>query len=314
MSVLRKRVAVLGATGHVGKCVTAALLGHGGQDVTAVVRDTAALGRFLETVPGGADARACSFDEFRGRDFDVIVNCVGVGSPDSIRSLGEDIFDLTERFDRLVLEYVDRRPETLCIAFSSGAVYGSDFSTPGTGSAPRHADRESLARRDYYGQAKLASEARHRSASERFIVDLRLFGLFSKYADVQARSLMGDVYRAVSLREMLTVSAEDVVRDYVDPYDLFGLLQCVMLATPRNDAFDVYSAAPIGKFALLEAFAERYDLRFTVGASLCMPDATGSKPMYFSTDRRAASIGYQPEWTSLEALFRATDALMSDAR
>ncbi|TDB37605.1 MAG: NAD(P)-dependent oxidoreductase [Actinobacteria bacterium] len=312
MSVVGSRVAVLGATGHVGKCLSAALLGDGTHDVTTVARDSVALARFLAAVPGGAAARRSSFEEFPGCEFDVVLNCVGVGNPESIIALGAEVFDLTERFDRMVMEYLGRHPESMCVSISSGAIYG-EFSAPGDGTTPGLADRASLTPREYYGQAKLASELRHREASDQHIVDLRLFGFFSRYADVQARSLMGDIVRAVSRRDVVTVTADDVIRDYVDPDDLAELLRCVMRATPCNGVFDVYSAAPVGKFALLDAFAERYGISYTVEQAPDVPEATGDKPMYYSTDRGAATIGYEPRWTSLEALFRATDALVPGA-
>ena len=41
-----------------------------------------------------------------------------------------------------------------------------------------------------------------------------------------------------------------------------------------------------------------------------MPTATGVKRDYFSTNRRAATIGYEPTHTSLRTLLKEIDALL----
>ncbi len=314
MSLASRRVAVLGATGHVGKCVTAGLLNHGVHEVTAVARNTPAVAAFLEALPDGAAAHRCSFTEFPERDFDVIINCVGAGTPNAIQALGPSIFALTEEFDDLVFAYLDRHPGALCVAMSSGAAYGGDFSSPAGGAGETSDAFVGQAPNDHYGRAKMASEERHRAATGRAIVDLRLFGLFSRFVDLSSPSLMSDIVRALLDRDELVVSADDIVRDYVDPDDLVRLLLCVLDAGPRNDVFDVFSAAPVSKSALLEAFAERYGLHYAIDPALAVLGVTGLKPDYYSLDRHAESIGYAPKWTSLEALCRETDAVLSAAR
>ncbi len=305
-----RRVAILGATGHVGKCLTSALLEGGGYDVIAVARDAARLEAFLGRLPGGEAVSRCSLEDFARGQYDVVVNCLGVGNPATVAAMGESVFTLTEQLDAVAIDYLKGRPEALCVSISSGAAYGGDFSSPAT--EPSAAvNRDAASPQDYYGAAKLASELRHRALSEFNIVDLRLFGLFSRYANLEDQFFMSDVCRAIIAREVLEVGPDDIVRDYVDPGDLAALLSTVIESGEQNDVYDVYSAGPVRKSALLGSFSARYGLQYVVAESRGPGGATGLKPNYYSTNRRAASLGYEPRWTSLECLTKETDALLA---
>lgn len=304
------RIAILGATGHVGKCLTAGLLARGGYSLTAVVRDAPRLMTFLS---GEADGAACavrSFEDFGVDEYDAVVNCVGVGTPGGVTEAGARIFEITERFDALVLDYQQRHPETRYIAFSSGAAYCGDFAEPASEATFARVNINSLAPTDYYGIAKLASESKHRAMGDRPMVDLRLFGLFSRYADMGAHYFMTDVYHALERQETLKVGPENVIRDYIDPDDLCSVVCAVLDAEPCNDVFDLYSAAPVSKFEILSTFAARYGLTYDVLDSPVGDAATGSKPNYYSTSRRAARLGYRPMYTSIGSLERQIDVLL----
>ncbi len=304
------RIAILGATGHVGKCLTAGLLARGGYSITAVVRNAPRLKAFLSGEAEGAACAVRSFEDFRTDEFDAVVNCVGVGTPGAVTEAGAGIFEITERFDALVLDYQKRHPDTRSIAFSSGAAYCGDFAEPASEAAHARVNINSLAPTDYYGIAKLASESKHRAMADRPIVDLRLFGLFSRYADMGAHYFMTDVYHALERQETLKVAPENVVRDYIDPDDLCSMVCAVLDAEPCNDVFDLYSAAPVSKFDILTAFAARYGLTYDVLDSPVGGAATGSKPNYYSTNHRAARLGYSPAYTSIESLHRQVDTLL----
>lgn len=310
MSSAPQRVAILGATGHVGKCLTSVLLESNRHEVTAVVRNRGSFDAFVAAEPRGATCAVRSFEEFVAGEYDAVVNCVGVGTPAGVTSAGATIFELTERFDALVLGYLAQHPETRCIAFSSGAAYCGDFDEPASADTPAVVRINGIMPTDYYGVAKLAAETKHRAAADFAIVDLRLFGLFSRYAHLDASFFMSDVYRAIAQCTTLEVGPDDIVRDYVAPRDLAALVVAVMDAAPRNDVFDLYSAAPVAKMDVLAAFSARYGLEYHVLGSTSAPSATGLKPNYYSTNRRAASLGYQPSLTSLQTLSEEIDVLL----
>ena len=310
VSGVSKRVAILGATGHVGKCLTAALLARGEHSVTAVVRNGPRLTAFLSNVTNGMACAVRSFDDFGAGEYDTVVNCAGVGTPGAVAEVGAGIFEITEHFDALVLDYQQRHPDTRYIAFSSGAAYCGDFAEPASECTQARVAINALSPADYYGIAKLASESKHRAMTDRPIVDLRLFGLFSRYADMDAHYFMTDVYHALAQRVTLTVGPDDVVRDYVDPDDLCAMVCAVLDAEPCNDVFDLYSAAPASKFDIISTFAARYGLTYDVLDSPVGGTATGSKPNYYSTNHRAARLGYHPTYTSIESLERQIDVLL----
>jgi len=314
----RTRVAILGGTGHVAKCLTAGMWANPAVEMTLVARNLASLDAFVATLPQASTrqawppSRTITFDDFAAGGYDAIINCVGFGDPAALAAASrESIFALTERFDRLVFDYLGRSPETRYVSFSSGAAYGGGFEKPASESTCSVYPANRLTSRDFYGLAKLAAEARHREMSESAIVDLRLFGLYSRYIDPRARYFMNDVHRALVTGEKLTVGPGEMWRDYVDPTDLAALVLAVLDSSPRNDVFDVYSAAPTSKSEVLEDFAERYGLAYDVGEGGQGISPTGAKPYYYSVSRRAAEIGYAPRRTSLETLRSETDARLA---
>lgn len=309
MSDARRSVAILGATGHVGKCLTAALLESSRFHLTAVVRNAEKLDAFLGTQSLGGECARCSFDEFQSGEYDAVVNCVGVGDP-AVLGSGASLYTLTEHFDAMTMGYLARRPQARHISFSSGAAYCGDFAKPASEESAAVVPVNAIAPTDHYGIAKLASEAKHRAAAEFSMVDFRLFGLFSRYADFNARYFMNAVYNAIASNERLAVGPENIVRDYIAPDDMASLLVSVLDAEPQNDVFDLYSAAPVAKFEALEVFSARYGLKYDVLETPTAPSATGVKPNYYSTNRRAASIGYKPSRTSLRTLIEEIDALL----
>ncbi|MCL5886994.1 MAG: NAD(P)-dependent oxidoreductase [Actinobacteria bacterium] len=311
MSSSRDSIAILGATGHVGKCLIDTFLSVGGREITAVVRDTVRFKQFLDSLPNGARCQVASFDEFPRVGYGAIVNCVGIGTPSGVTVCGSGIFDLTERFDGVVMDYLEAHPDTQCVSFSSGAAYCGDFAEPATENTSAVVPLNHVTPKDYYGLAKLASEARHRAAADLAIVDLRLFGLFSRHIDVSTNFLMCDVLRATMDKAPLQVGPEDIVRDYIAPQDMAAFVAAVIDSGPRNQVFDLYSAAPVAKFEVLDHFSERYGLEYEIVGAASPQGATGLKPNYYSLNRRAETIGYSPSRTSIETLCDETEALLA---
>lgn len=309
------KVAVLGASGHVGKCLTHGLLSATGHEVTAVVRDASRIRPLLAAIPRGTECDVTSFEEFSSGSYDAIINCVGIGIPAGVTEAGSGVFVLTEHFDRLVMDRLAESPDTRYVAFSSGAAYGGDFVAPASEMTVARVPLNGLGPKDYYGAAKLTDELRHRAAADLAIVDIRLFGLFTRHVDPSAGYLMCDVLRALQTGEALRVGPIDIVRDYVAPSDLLSLVLAIIDSAPCNDVVDAYSAAPVSKMEMLARFSQTRGLAYDVAETESSTAATGTKPNYYSTNRRAHSLfGYTPSYTSIETLENEMAALLESDR
>lgn len=301
------RVAVLGATGHVGRALTAGLAA-GGHEVAAHARSLERLDSFLTTLPADHGVRAVEIDRFGDEPVDLVVNATGIGDPSGFGPQARALIDVTEHFDGVVLGYLERHPACRAISMSSGAAYLSDFEAP-AGPATVPAGRAGE-RPDYaYGVVKAASEARHREAGDHAIVDLRLFGFFTRFVDPEAGFLLAQALRCIRSGEVLLTDAVDVTRDFAHADDLTALVAAVTGAPPDNRVYDVYSAGPARKFELLDMLSAHFGLRYAVSEAADVTSATGRKPCYFSTDRAAAGIGYAPRFTSMRCVEDVTASL-----
>lgn len=281
---------------------------------TLVARDLERLRGFVETQWRAQDVpRQIAFDDFADGEYDAVINCVGIGDPAKLAAgTSDSILELTERFDRLALDYLARFPQTRYVSFSSGAAYGGTFDEPASQATPLASQADGPSAGDSYGAVKAATEAKHRALADLAIVDLRLFGLYSRFIDPRAHYFMNDVFDAIAAKKRLRVGPGEMWRDYVSPGDLWRLVASVLRAKPRNDVFDIYSAAPASKFEILGDFAQRYGLAYDVDEGLDAASPTGTKRRYYSANRRAQELGFVPEDTSLDTLRAETDARLEE--
>jgi len=307
----RPRVAILGATGHVGKVLVAGLADTCA--LTLYARRPEAASAFVREA--GLEASVESLDALGRGDHDALVNCIGVGDPRAVAANPDEVYRLSCFADDLAFAYLAQRPECRLVNISSGAAYCTEFDEPVGDDTPADLRAGHLRDDQHYGLAKLASEGRHRANADLAIIDLRLFSLFSRHINPDAAYLMNGVVRSLRDGSPFITSASDHLRDYVAPRDLAALVSaCVAHEQPVNAAFDVFSRAPVGKFELLGALTERFGLHCEVDESLAASGATGSKPAYYSTSRAASILGYRPTATSLETVIEETDALLRDQR
>lgn len=306
----RRSVGLLGATGHVGKVLAAGLSGE--YALTLYARRPEVATAFARSL--GIAATSAPLAALGGGEHEAVINCIGVGDPKAVSADPARVYEVTCAADELALGYLAQHPSCRLVNFSSGAAYCSRFEEPASDRTVAALAAGALRPDQHYGLAKLASEGRHRALSSLAIVDLRLFSLFSRYIDPSAGFLMNDVLRCVRDATPLVTGAGDHVRDYIAPSDLCALVAACLEFERTNDAFDVYSAAPVSKFELLEAFRGRFRLGYTVDDSRTSASATGSKPAYFSLSRKASALGYTPAKTSLEALFEESEVLLQTTR
>jgi len=301
------RVAILGATGHVGRVLTAGLGAREEIELVLVARNPERASAFAALHVARASWRAVALEHLPSVRADAFVNCLGAGDPGR---LPHDVLELETTFNALLQDALRHNDGARGIAFSSGVVYDSDFTTPADENTPLRATDSAVATiGDAYALGKARSEAAHRAKPELPIVDLRLFSLYSRFVDRSARYLMNDIVDAIETGNRVTVSPEEITRDYVAPLDLTALVGCVLEAPPLNLALDVYSAEPVSKRELLDYLGVRYGLAYTdVDGEATSP--TGAKPNYYSTYHDAGKLGYTPSRTSLECLSEEIDALL----
>ncbi|MEN6374035.1 MAG: NAD-dependent epimerase/dehydratase family protein [Smithella sp.] len=300
-------VAILGATSHIAKSLIAQFLAHGGFNLHLYARAPERMQAFLETLEGGKKTFEINrnFQAITQHAYDVLINCVGVGTHKKLQGDYTRYFKVTEEFDNLVLAYlINHNPDALYIRFSSGAVYGHSFSAPVTEDSVNSIMVNHITPQDYYGIAQLNAEAKHRAFKGLKIVDLRLFSYFSRFIDISEGYFITEVMDCILHHKILETDEMNIVRDYVDPDDLFTIILQCMQAGRINTALDVTSAKPVEKKEILDYFSENHGLRYEVLKSINNASPTGSKNTYCSDYRNAETIGFYPHYHSMETIIR----------
>jgi nucleoside-diphosphate-sugar epimerase len=301
-----KNIAILGATSHIAKGLILNFCNRP-QKYSAFLfaRNTMKLFEFVDFLKISFEGGGIfNFDKFHGIEqrFDVLINCVGAGTPEKIKNLDSGIFRLTEDFDNLCIDYLCKNTDTLYINFSSGAVYGTSFQKAAEKRTRFEVEVNELKPKSYYGLAKLHSETKHRALTGFNIVDLRIFSYFSRFIDLKSQFFMSELVKAVLQNQVFETSSENFARDFVHPDDLFSLIECCIKSKRINEAFDVYSRRSVKKLELINFLASSFGLKYKFNDKISYLNATGSKNEYFTTYKTAEKIGYSPEFSSLDTI------------
>jgi len=299
-----ERIAILGASSQIAKDLIQSLAREGVSEVLLYVRDVAAAQRWQQS--HGLDFAVSDYAHYGRAPHDAVLNFVGVGDPQRAAQMGGAIFGITQQYDDLALEQLKLHPRRRYIFLSSGAAYGPTFSQPADANTRASIALNAVTPQDYYAIAKLHAECKHRALPELAITDLRVFNYFGRSQDLNARFFITDILRAIRDDSVLQTTDGQMVRDYLHPQDFHQLVRRVLDAPPQNRAFDCYSAAPVEKRELLTAMQRRFGLRYQVtagaGPAAGIVNATGAKPFYYSLNRQAAELGYQPAYSSIDGI------------
>jgi nucleoside-diphosphate-sugar epimerase len=251
-----------------------------------------------------------NYAEFKySRDADAIINFVGAGSPEKVIQLGEQIFEITESFDKMALDYIGKYRDCKYIFISSGAAFGENFSTPADINTQSIFPINNLQPKHYYGYAKAMAEVRHR-ITQRNIFDLRVFNYISQNVNINYRYMITDMIRAIKDKSVYKVDRTPIVRDYVGPRDFHQMINVLLRHDKMNTAVDMYSRQPITKESLLTHMAMRYGLWYETTGNPVGLAATGVKTNYYSVNTAAYALGYRPELTSLENIYLVADKIL----
>ncbi|MFA6061490.1 MAG: NAD-dependent epimerase/dehydratase family protein [Gallionella sp.] len=296
------KIAILGATSQIARDLIVSFSADADKKLHLFARRPDEVTKWLASAGLSGCYPVDDFAEFVGHEFDAVINFVGVGNPAQAVAMGSSIFDITLRFDEMVLDYLKTHSACRYLFLSSGAAYGSSFNEPATRDTAATVAINNLAPHEWYGAAKLHAECRHRAHPELAIIDIRVFNYFSRTQDIEARFLITDILRAIRDKTVLKTSSDYIVRDFLHPSDFYSLVCVLLAAPPANAAVDCYSRAPIDKPALLAAMQKEFVLQYEITGNDAGVNATGGKSHYYSLNTRAADFGYQPSLTSLECI------------
>lgn len=297
------RIAILGATSQIAKDLILSFAAQDQHELVLYARRPEAVkqwltDRHLAQRFAVADYAAFTINEH----LDAILNFVGVGNPVQAATMGASIFDVTLKYDEIALGYLRQHPACRYIFLSSGAAYGSSFEAPADANTKATIDINHLQPQDWYGVAKLHAECRHRSLAHLPIVDIRVFNYFSHTQDIEARFLITDILRAIRDKTVLKTSPDYIVRDFIHPSDFYRLVHALLVAPATNAVVDAYSKSPIDKPTLLAAMQNKFGLQYELAHTGVWVNATGSKPYYNSTNKRAEDFHYTPTLTAIESI------------
>ena len=306
------RIAILGSTSQIAKDLVRSFAAQGSHELVLYSRRPEVVSRWLSSIGSAVHYEVVDFAEFDADErFDAVINFVGVGDPAQAAVLGTTIFDFTKKYDDLALDYVRRYPGCRYIFLSSGAAYGASFDAPVDENTKAVIAINHLQQQDWYGVAKLYAECRHRALAPLPIVDLRIFNYFSHTQDLEARFLITDILRAIRDETVLKTSAENIFRDFLHPSDFYQLVTAILTSPATNTALDCFTKAPIDKISLLGILKIKFGLKYEIVQSKVGLNTTGTKPHYYSLNKRAEDYGYRPMLNSLDGILNETNIIVN---
>lgn len=308
------RIAILGATSHIAKDVIQLFAAEDVHELALFARRPQVVSDWLSAYSIKNSYPVHCFASFTNdQRFDALINFVGVGNPAQTAAMGASIFDITQQYDQMALDYLESHPGCRYIFFSSGAVYGDNFDEPVTEHSNALLPVNQIGAQHWYAVAKLHAECRHRAHANKAITDVRVFNYFSHSADLNARFLITDLLRSTQAREIFRTSSANITRDYAGPREIFQLINRILGIPAVNCAVDCYTNAPIDKLTMLEAMSSAFGLRYELVPQATGMTATGNKTHYYSLNRLASEVfGYQPQATALEVVITQSRLLLEN--
>lgn len=292
------KIAVLGASGQIARDYISHIRGIPNREVTAFVRSES-LSKTSALL--GLDVRVRTYTDPEIEDeYDLVINCVGVGNPINANLTDKSLVQIAKHFDDLALEMTARSPVAKYIFLSSGVSYGNNFYSPVKSTTVPKNIFDPNNPLENYARAKFEIEAGHRNIPDLHIYDARIFGYFNRSMDITSEFLMTKIAHAIVNEHLFTTSSENIVRDYSNAHDFVLMVEAIMCSPGRNMALDFYTKAPVKKFEMLEVLSEEFGLEYKIDPALHVTSPTGLKPNYFSQNYVAESLGFLPPNSALE--------------
>lgn len=299
-------IAILGATSQIAKDLIREWCKENKEiKLNLFSRKEEVMNKFMTDIAWKNEFNSRKIDEFEFVTdvFDVVINFIGFGNPADIAANANSIIKLTSFYDDMIMNYLLKHHQCKYIFISSGSVYGNVFHDPVDENSTTSICINNISKQDYYSIAKMYAEANHRLNTTNTIIDVRVFNIFSRYHDISAKFFMTDIARSIQEQKLLITSPENIVRDFLHPKDFANIVNAILDIKGRiNMPVDCYSKAPVEKFKLLEYLTNNYGLEWEVSHSKEIVNATGNKVNYYSKNKAASLLGYEPTLTSLEGI------------
>ncbi len=313
----RNKIAILGATSHIAKGLIQHFLQTEQYQLSLFGRSEDKINSFLQNLPEEQSLSSdhsifTGYDDFLSYQYDAIINCVGVGTGSKLAKKYYQWFTITEKFDNLAISYLDKiNPQAIYLSFSSGAVYGRDFTDPANRDTINHLPANDLQPTDYYAIARLNAETKHRALTHLNIFDLRIFSFFSRFIDLSDNYFMADLLSCTLQKKIFYTNKQNIVRDFIHPEDLFSIIvKCLKIPT-LNQAFDISSLKPVDKWSIIHYFQNRFNLEVKTNKEYDYNSATGSKEHYYSNYNNTKVIGFTPKFTSMETIQQEAEHIIN---
>lgn len=307
---MNKCIAVLGANSHIAKGLINNYSDQGDNELFLFARSPGTLREFLKKTPN-IHYQILDYKDFGKHQYDIVINCVGAGTPERVLEAGRNIFQLTKTYDDLVIQYLENNKKTIYFYFSSGVVHNESLNKYELPEDPFDLDIELIDEEDVYAMTKICAEKWHRSLSDLNIIDIRVFSYFSRFINLKSKFLITSVLQSVMDKKPFITHSRDIIRDYIHPADLFALIECCTKSNPGNVAMDAYSQKPFSKFELLERFKQEYNLEYLLSDDFSIKNPTGDKDAFFSADRTAAKTGYVPIYSSIDSVMAEAKVILT---
>ena len=300
------KIAILGGTSHIARAITPYLL-EANAELTLFARSPEKLKDPKCSVHKG-------FDSFMQGNFNVIINCIGAGTPKELAGDYNRWFSVLEYFDNLALDYLKNvNQDALYVMFSSGAVYGRQNNAPVEEDSFWRFYPNKIGVPDYYAISKIYSEAKHRSLPYLKIADLRIFSFFSRHIDLDSGYFMTDLVRSLVNKETLKTSSADIIRDYPHPSDLAALILRCANEKHINTSIDVASTEPVSKSLILKTFSSGFGLKYGLTDSFSETSPNGNINIYVPTvDLAEKILNWKAVNSSLDTLLSETEIILTN--
>lgn len=298
------KISILGARGQIARSLISLYLERGKwSDLELYSRSPESLASEIKGI------RVHPSVDFINHDHEIIINCIGIPNLKGGKNSGADIFKIHETWDNLILEYLERNEKALYISMSSGAVYGKNFQSPVAEQSCLLSGMVEISPADFYAVSKLNCEAKHRSFDKFSIVDLRIFSYISKFIDFNSNFLISEIMTAIKNKQIFITNDRNISRDYIHPEDMIQIIDLIIkhwqVAGFINDVFDIYSKSPVAKMDMLQNIAEKFNLKYEIKAGTNVNSSpTGFKMNYYSVNKKLKQIGYEPRYSSLDAILK----------
>lgn len=303
-------IAILGATSHIAKGLIDGFIKQTDVVLYLFARDIDKTRSFMDSLhENKCKYYIDDFKNFESDNYSVIINCIGFGYPEKVKAAGINLFLITEMYDNMALRYLENNTNTLYINFSSGAVYGIDFDKGVNKNTISYISMNNISPSDFYRISKINSEAKHRALGNLNIVDIRVFSYFSRFINLASNFFLTELISAALGNREFVTNSYNMVRDYSNPHDLFQLVTKCINQKELNDVFDLYTKKPCSKFELIDYFQDEYNLKYKIIENYNIISTTGTKNNYFSNNHKAETIGYKPEYSSIEGIKRSLACL-----